>query len=78
MVSYLKYHFVEDENRQHFAIDPSLTAAERRRPRLEFRIKDCMSYCVIAVNQYGDIMARDILNIEDKYLPNLDFRGNDM
>ena len=37
-----------------------------------------MSYCVIAVNQYGDIMTRDTLNIEDKYLINLDFRGNGM
>ena len=56
MVDYLKQYFDErnDETKQHYHVDESVTASKRRKEEEEFVITPCRAYHLIAVNNNGE------------------------
>ena len=74
MVSHLERENIDSQvKKEYFHIDQEETAARRRKKRKELKRKGCMKFCLMAVNQLGQWMVREVLDIDDDNIVSLKF-----
>ena len=76
MVDYLADYFEDDQTKEHYLVDPSVTAKQRRNKNKELKMNGNRKLRLIVVNKEGEFATHE--NFQNGYdILNLDFKTDD-